>query len=48
MDNLKKAWYRTFQMGMNLGSRVLYWRKPIPVTGTGCAEKIPAILKNAE
>lgn len=45
MDNLKKAWYRTFQMGMNLGSRVLYWRKPIPVTGTGCAEKIPAILK---
>ena len=45
MDALKKAWYRTFQMAMNIGSRALYWRKPIPVSGQGSAEKIPQILK---
>ena len=45
--NIKKAWYRTFQMGMNIGAKALYWRKPIPVTGTGSAEKIPQLLKDS-
>lgn len=45
--NMKKAWYRTFQIGMNIGARVLYWRKPIPVTGVGSAAKIPQLLKES-
>lgn len=44
-DGLKKAWYRTFQEGLNIGARVLYWRKPETVTGEGCAAQIPAIMK---
>lgn len=42
---LNNAWYRTFQFGMGLGSRVLPWRKSKTVTGAGCAAKIPEILK---
>lgn len=45
--NVKNAWYRTFQMGMNVGARALYWRKPIPVTGAGSASKIPQLLKES-
>ena len=44
-DGLKKAWYRTFQEGLNIGARALYWRKPETVTGEGCAAQIPAIMK---
>jgi len=44
MDALKNAWYRTFQAGLNIGSRLLPWRKPIPVSGAGCADKIPEIF----
>ncbi len=46
MDSLNKAWYRTFQMAVNIASRLLYWRKPIPVTGQGSSERIPEILKS--
>ena len=45
--NIKNAWYRTFQMGMNVGARALYWRKPIPITGAGSASKIPQLLKES-
>lgn len=44
-DGLKRAWYRTFQEGLNIGARALYWRKPETVTGEGCAAQIPAIMK---
>lgn len=44
-DGLKKAWYRTFQEGLNIGARALYWRKPETVTGEACAAQIPAIMK---
>lgn len=44
-DGLKKAWYRTFQEGLNIGARALYWRKPETVTGECCAAQIPAIMK---
>ena len=42
--SLKNIWYRSFQMGLNIGSRFLYWRKPIPVSGAGCSARIPALL----
>lgn len=44
-DSVKKAYYRTFQAGLNIGARALYWRKPITVTGEGCSDKIPEIMK---
>lgn len=47
MDGLKKVWYRTFQMAVNIGGRALYWRKPIPVSGIGSIGKIPELLKNS-
>lgn len=45
--NIKKAWYRAFQMGMNIGARALYWRKPIPITGVGSAGEIPRLLEES-
>lgn len=48
MDALKKAWYRSFQAGLNIGSRFLYWRKPIVISGSGCSRtEIPPIFKKA-
>ena len=38
MRFIDKAWYRSFQMGMNIGSRALYWRKPILVSGEGSSK----------
>ena len=45
MEGLQKAWYRSFQFCVNIGGRFLHWRKPIPITGTGCTAEIPGILK---
>ncbi len=45
METLQKAWYRTFQFGVNVGGRFLHWRKPIPISGAGSTAKIPEILK---
>ena len=45
MDEMKKAWYRTFQMAVNIGGRFLYWRKPIPITGEGSTGRIPELLR---
>jgi len=42
---LEKTWFRTFQMGMNVGARMLYWRKPIVVDGDGSISKIPGLFK---
>ncbi len=44
-DGVKKAYYRAFQAGLNIGARALYWRKPITVTGEGCSDRIPEIMK---
>ena len=45
MRFIDKAWYRSFQMGMNIGSRALYWRKPITVEGEGALSKAPELFK---
>ena len=45
MRFIDKAWYRSFQMGMNIGSRALYWRKPILVSGEGSSKNIAPLLK---
>ena len=45
MEVLTKLWCRTFQYGLNAGSRALVWRRPIPVSGIGSREKIPGIFK---
>ena len=45
-DNLNKAWYRTFQFGLNIASRFVPWRKPRLTTGVGSVSKIPEILKS--
>lgn len=45
MDNIKKIWYRTFQFGLNIGSRALYWRKPRLVSGAGCRKDIAKLFK---
>lgn len=45
MDELKKIWYRTFQFGLNIGSRFLYWRKPVVTSGAGSRSAIPGIFK---
>ena len=42
---LEKTWFRTFQMGMNVGGRMLYWRKPEVVDGDGCINRIPELFK---
>lgn len=44
---LKNAWYRVFQVGLSVGSRVLPWRKSETETGAGSAAKIPDILKKS-
>ena len=45
MDTLKKIWYRTFQFGLNIGSRALYWRKPNVISGAGSRREIAALFK---
>ena len=45
MDNVKKVWYRTFQFGLNIGSRALYWRKPKLISGAGCRKDIAELFK---
>ena len=38
-------WYRTAQFAMDLGCRVLPWRKPELVQGDGCSKEIPVLLE---
>lgn len=45
MDSIKKAYYRTFQAIFNVGARLLYWRKPITVTGEGKLAEVPELFK---
>ena len=45
VEKLKKAYYRTFQAGLNIGARALSWRRPIAVTGEGSSAKIPEIMQ---
>lgn len=47
LDDLKLAYCRTFQYGMNIGERFMPWRKPELVTGAGSIAAIPALLKKA-
>ncbi|MBR0039873.1 MAG: iron-containing alcohol dehydrogenase [Oscillospiraceae bacterium] len=42
---MQTAYYRSFQAVFNIGARLLYWRKPIPVSGVGSIGKIPELLK---
>lgn len=44
MQKLKNTWYRTFQFGLNIGSRFLYWRKPVIVSGSGSRREIAGIF----
>ncbi|MCR5575742.1 MAG: iron-containing alcohol dehydrogenase [Oscillospiraceae bacterium] len=41
---MKTAYYRGFQAVFNIGARLLYWRKPIPVSGPGSVKQIPELL----
>ena len=45
MGAIQTAYYRSFQAVFNIGARLLYWRKPIPVSGVGSIGKIPELLK---
>ncbi len=45
MGTVKKVYYRSFQAVFNVGARLLYWRRPIPVSGVGSIQRIPEILK---
>jgi len=45
MDKMKKAYCRSFQAVSNVGARLLYWRRPIPVSGPGSVKMIPDLLK---
>ena len=46
-DSINKAWYRTFQTGLNIGARVLPWHKPITKTGQGAIKTIPGLLRES-
>ena len=45
MGAIQTAYYRSFQAVFNIGARLLYWRRPIPVSGVGSVGKIPELLK---
>lgn len=45
MSAIQTAYYRSFQAVFNIGARLLYWRKPIPVSGPGSVQKIPELLE---
>ena len=45
MSKVQTAYYRSFQAVFNVGARLLYWRKPIPVSGVGSIAKSPELLK---
>lgn len=45
MNNLKRAYYRSFQAVFNIGARCLRWRRPIPVIGAGSIQRIPELLR---
>ena len=42
---LEKAYYRSFQAVFNVGSRLMNWPRPEVISGSGCIEKIPDLLK---
>ena len=45
MGAIQTAYYRSFQAVFNIGARLLYWRKPIPISGVGSVGKIPELLE---
>lgn len=45
MDALKNAYYRTYQFFFDKGARLLYWRKPIVVSGVDSLYKAPELFK---
>ena len=45
VGTVKRVYYRSFQAVFNVGARLLYWRRPIPVSGVGSIQRIPEILK---
>lgn len=47
MDEVSKAYYRTFQAVFNVGARCLYWRRPIVREGAGSIKTIPELLKKS-
>jgi len=45
--SLKQAYCRTFQFVFDKGARLLPWRKPVCISGSGCFQRIPALLAQA-
>lgn len=45
MNQLKLAYYRSFQAVFNVGARALPWRKAIRVEGGGAIGRLPALLR---
>ena len=45
MSAVKNVYYRGFQAVFNIGARCLYWRRPIPISGVGAVQQIPALLE---
>ena len=48
MQQLTKAYYRSFQAVFNIGAYLLPWRKPERAAEPGCINKIPQFLKAAD
>lgn len=44
MEALKRAYYRGYQKAFDIGARLLYWRKPITITGEGAIVKAPELF----
>ena len=45
MSSFEKVYFRAFQYGLNAASRLIYWRKPIVVSGAGCRRRIPELFR---
>ncbi len=45
MSTCKNIFYRSFQAVFDVGARLLPWRKPIVVKGTGSVSEIPSLFK---
>ena len=45
MSSLKKVYCRAFQYGLNVASRLIYWRKPLVVRGAGSRRKLPELFR---
>lgn len=43
--NPREAYYRAYQAVFSIGAKALPWRRPIAITGRGCINRIPRLLK---